>query len=646
METTRLTDKRFFTECVDTSIPALSGLPALAEAGDFAAAQHIFAEYVRGALHPEQYLAGEKESLAGRANKIKAEAERVLGHTFISCRVPYTFEGEIDWEFNPTYNGYKEWPWQLNRHPEWSALARYYLLTGDERAAADWAAQLKSWAIQAQVPENVNGYATVCWRTIEAGIRMEGWAYVIHAFLHSPSISDETITIFFKSIWEHGWRLRNFNTARNWLIMEMHGLARIGCVYPFFTESAEWLEYAHTRLKEELDIQVYPDGMQNELTMGYHFVVVHNYEGVLDAYRRVQKTAPAYLEEGLSKLYDLYPKMARPDLVCPSMNDNGTVDATRILSRALQLYPDRQDFRYFATKRAEGSEPAFRSLFMEYGGAAIFRDGWDARAYWAYMDASPFGTAHQHEDKLNVQIYALGHELIPEGGTFDYDSSDMRRYVLSTRAHNTIRVDGMDQDVRSIYHWDPADIGVKADAVFASGETRDMVEATYTEGYGAEHIAVRHTRRFIFLKNEAGLPPMFVAIDRLTAEDDTPHSYEVIWHMHDNPVTLAGRTVSTSFGDGVGITVASSDGSVNIVRGMKTPVYQGWLPKFGVGDVEHYPIPTILNTGKFTGSRRIVTVLCPFEGAEKIAWVEADADAAAATFTVHLTDGTSVDVAE
>ena len=35
--------------------------------------------------------------------------------------------------------------------------------------------------------------------------------------------------------------------------MELHGLARIGHVFPFFRESAAWLDYAMTRLKEELE---------------------------------------------------------------------------------------------------------------------------------------------------------------------------------------------------------------------------------------------------------------------------------------------------------------------------------------------------------------------------------------------------------
>ena len=647
MNTTRLSDRDFFTSCLDTSIPALRELPAMAEKGDFAGAQKTFANYVRANLDPAHYLAGEKEQLSEKADAIRADAERVFSHTFISCRVPHTFEGPIDWECNPTYNGYKEWSWQLNRHPEWTALARYYLLTGDEHAAAEWAAQLTSWTIQAQVPENVNGYGTVCWRTIEAGIRMSGWIWCIHAFLHSPSVSDEVITIFFKSICEHGWRLRNFCTTCNWLIMEMHGLARIGLVFPFLRESAAWLEYAHSRLKEELDVQVYPDGMQIELSMHYHCVVVVNYEGILEMYRRVGKPAPEYLEKGLSKLYDLYPKTARPDLFCPTMNDGEHLNAVKALKKAAVLYPDRTDYRWFASRRAEGSAPEFTSKLLEYGGAVIMRDGWEPDGYWAYIDCSPFGTAHQHEDMLNVQIFALGHELILEAGTFDYDSSEMRKYVLSTRGHNTVRIDGMDQARRGVAVWTPEMIGRKADVRFESGETRDTAEASYADGYGDAHIAVTHTRRFLFIKAEEGLPPLFIAIDRLQAADDASHSYEIIWHLHDNPTTLTGRTVNNVFGDGVGITVASSAGGIGIVRGQKAPVYQGWFPYHGVGDVEHFPIPTVLNTGRFTGSCRIVTALCPYDGNQpRIASVRASADPADTTITICLADGREVEISE
>ncbi len=615
MVTTRLTDEEFFTKHLDTSIPELSEAAALFAAGKEDEAKHVFAAYVRAALKPELYLADKREALAKDAKNIRAKAQRVFEHTFVSCRVPFTFaDGVIDWESNPTYNGYREWTWQLNRHPEWKALAQYYLLTGDEAAPQEWVRELISWTKQAQVPENESGYATKCWRTIEAGIRMSCWIYCIHAFLPSPAVTDEILTVFCKSLWEHGWRLRNFCTSHNWLIMEMHGLGRIALFFPFFRESAEWAAYSDRRLEEELDVQLYPDGMQYELSTGYHYVNVSNYQGVVDMYAQAGKEPPAYLRSGLKRMYDMYPRMMRPDLKAPTMNDGGNLELVGLYRpNARKLFPDDPVYRWIDTERAEGAPPAFLSYLFAWGGVAIFRDSWKPDALWAYMDGGPWGKAHQHEDKLNVQIYGYGHELIPEAGTFDYDTSLMRKYVLSTRGHNTARIDGQDQNRRAGYVWDPEDIKKEAGMVFSSAPDREFAEAVYDEGYGPDKdLSVTHKRKLIFLKKPAGLPPLFLTVDDFTASDGKQHSYELIWHLHDNPTTISGRLVENAYEDGVGVAVTSSAGSVNLVRGMKSPEFQGWLPKHGVGDVEHYPIPTILNTGLFTGAARVVTVLCPY----------------------------------
>ncbi len=647
MNNTRLTDRRFFTECLDSSVPEFAPLGELAAKGDEAGAARLFAAYVRKTLCPEVYLRGEKERLAPSAEQIAEACRAAMGHTFVSCRVPYTFGETIDWCANPTYNNYCEWPWQLNRHPEWRSMAAEYILTGDEAIPAEWSRQFMSWAIQAQVPENASGYATVCWRTIEAGIRMATWTYVSHAFLRA--VDDATLTVFCKSVWEHGWRLRNFCTSHNWLIMEMHGLARIGLFFPFFRESAEWLAYAHERLADEIDKQIYPDGMQYELTPGYHQVCVSNYEAVADMIRLSGGEVPRYLMDGLARMYSVYPKIAAPDFRTPAVNDSGRENAAAILKRALCFLPDKDEYRYFASERAEGEPPAYKSLLLPYSGMVIFRSSWEKDALWAYMDASPFGKAHQHEDKLSVQLWAYGHELLPEAGTFDYDTSEMRSYVLSTRGHNTARIDGFDQNRREGYAWSPDDIAKKADVRFETGEGCEEAEASYSEGYGPSKIRVRHTRKLIFLKKEASLPPMFAAVDRFEAEsgDDGEHSVELIWHLFDNPTILDGRAVHNTFPDGVGVTVASSDGGIRLARGVKTPEFQGWLPKFGVGDVEHYAVPTVLCSFRFARSRRIVTVLCPYRGGEPpVCAVEASGDVGARDFTVVMRNGNRITVRE
>ena len=80
------------------------------------------------------------------------------------------------------------------------------------------------------------------------------------------------------------------------------------------------------------------------------------------------------------------------------------------------------------------------------------RSGWERDARYLLLDVGPFGYGHQHEDKLNLLLHAYGRLLLAEGGNYAYDSSEMRRYVLSTRAHNTIRVDGHDQNRRLYFH--------------------------------------------------------------------------------------------------------------------------------------------------------------------------------------------------
>jgi hypothetical protein len=174
-----------------------------------------------------------------------------------------------------------------------------------------------------------------------------------------------------------------------------------------------------------------------------------------------------------------------------------------------------------------------------------------------------------------------------------------------------------------------------------------VAEAAYDEGYGPDYLPVTHKRRVIFLKDEQGLPPMFVCIDRFHAQDGAQHAYELMWHLNDHPTTLLPGRVENALPDGAGITVAPSSGGMAVVRGQKTPVYQGWLPKYGVGDVEHYPIPTVLNTGLFTGSARVVTALCPFRGdLPHVISVEASPDAGETSFILHMSDGTSAAVEE
>jgi len=653
----RTTVAEFFGKHLNTKIPALSGIPAKMQAGDVAGAEKIFADHVRSALKPEVlnrdwlgYRHPDSDAMkrvppAAEKQRIEKGVKETMGYYLSSCGMPHQFPmGKIDWHANPTFNKYCEWTWQLSRHPFWTNLAQYYTYSQDEKAAKVWVDQISSWFDQAICPEKASSYATLCWRTIEAGIRMDGWSRQIHAFVKSPSLSDEFITRYFISIWEHGWRLRNNSTSGNWLLMELHGLLRITLLYPFLNDASEWNAYALKRLEAEFSRQVYPDGFQYELATGYHGVVVYNYLSVYNLYQTLGMEKPEFIRKGLENMFTLYARLSRPDRFTPSLNDGAHDNVVANLRTAAKLYPAREDFRWFATEGKEGREPDYLSHVLPWAGAVVFRSSWAKDAVWGYLDGSPFGRGHQHEDKLNFLLHAYGKTMLTEGGNYMYDSSDCRRYVLSTRSHNTIRIDGLDQNRRSTYHWADADIHKKAEVSFVAQTGKEVASSTYNEGYGPKRTKFTHSRKVLFIQNEKGLAPFFVIVDRLTAPDQLEHTFEQMWHLEECALKIQGTAFTGDFGKGTALFVATSDGEASIkdMKGQHAPYYQGWMPIWKGGPHEHRPIPTPVACGSFKGAKRIVTVLYPYkDGAKKISGVKASSSPTAETFVLYLSNGTT-----
>lgn len=653
----RLNDADFFAK-IDITRPGLEGIPEATAHGDFTTARRLFAAEVRRTLQPERFLRIEREFRGAHFMKegetVEQAAERILTGELISCSTPYKFTGEVDWFINPTFNQYKEWTWQLSRHPEWAILAERYRATGDERFAAAFVRFFRSWVRQALVPEDADGAATLCWRTIETGIRMGGaWQWALHSFYKSPHFTDDVLVDWYKSVWEHGWRLRNFHRTGNWLIMEMNGLAQIGILYPQFRDAAAWKQYAFERLVEELDAQVYPDGWQVELSTGYHQVDINNYQWLIDVCRAYDEPILPAFRAGLERMHAVNVLMMMPDGRLPDVNDGGWHEVARLMQHAVADYPNRADFLWAHTRGAQGHPPAVTSHAFPYAGYYIMRTGWEPDAIWALFDAGHFGYGHQHEDKLNLLLHAYGRLLLTEAGNYAYDASAMRRYVLSTRAHNTIRVDGQDQNRRLSYNRAAFDVTRPSDGRLRITPTHDVAEGVYEEGYGPDAAPiVRYARRVIFLKtaaqSAAPLPgPCLLVIDRLTPADAAAHTYQIIWHLDADQTIVEGLAVrSADVGrPNLMILPAPAAGmTVRVVRGQEVPEFQGWKAIKNHQQGEYAATPTALYEWTSAGPVRLVTLLYPTRAGEMcpVAAVSAAHDVHAVEICLELTGGTQL----
>ena len=324
-----------------------------------------------------------------------------------------------------------------------------------------------------------------------------------------------------------------------------------------------------------------------------------------------------------------------------------------LMDGAVQAYPEREDFRWAYTEGREGAPPDETSVAFPYAGYHIMRTSWAPDAVWALFDGGPFGYGHQHEDKLNLLLHAYGRLLLTEGGNYAYDGSEMRRYVLSTRAHNTIRIDGQDQNRRLNYGRDAFDVKESAGAGWRTSDAYDVAEATYDEGYGPQAArAVTHRRKVIMVKEAAGgLGPFLLAIDRLTPEDGAAHTAQILWHLDPFRATIDGVAVHSQADETANLSIvpAGTDGlSVELVAGQETPEWQGWVAIKNHQQGQYAPTPTARYELAFAAPVRLVTLLYPTRPGETcpVQAVEADTDLDATGIRLMLADGDTIELSE
>ncbi|NLX95156.1 MAG: hypothetical protein GXY83_03160 [Rhodopirellula sp.] len=537
-------------------------------------------------------------------------ADRVLEHLHDG----YHLGDDIDWESNkyspdePAFT--KEWTYGLNRFGQWRTLGEAYWQTGDEKYAKEWIAQMRDWVEDNPYPRFSTGNSTLTWRTIEAGIRCSGsWPDSLHYFLGSPSLAPDDLVTFIKSWIEHAHHLMRITLEHpehggNWVTMECNGLGHLGILLPECREASTWLKTAVDRLTLELDRQVYPDGAQKELTTGYHQVARGNFVGLYKFALFNDIPMPkAYLER-LERMYDYNLHAMTPEGRLPPLNDAGYTAVIPSLAEGAELF-DREDFRWAATGGVEGRAPEYTSVAFPYAGQYVMRSGWGHGDLYALFESGPYGIGHQHEDKLSMFLYGRGRVLLTEAGTYSYDRSKYRRYVLGTWAHNTILVDGQQQHrggLKETYETqDPLD------NFWATGEVFDAADGIYTSGYGPDRrIDVDHERTVVFVR-----PDYWIVVDRL--HSDAEHTYDILWHLNNeeasyDPGTLAAWGTDQGVAN-LMVTPASSAGlALEIVKGREDPVL-GFAPAS-----KRRPIPVLDYRYKAGGPATLAWVLTPFDG--------------------------------
>jgi hypothetical protein len=410
-----------------------------------------------------------------------------------------------------------------------------------------------------------------------------------------------------KSLAEQAAYLLKYPTSGNWLCMEANGMGHVGILFPEFKDAATWRDTAVERLYKELDNQVYLDGAQIELSTGYHYVSLGNFLGLAKVAQLNDIKLPQDYVGKLERMYAYGLWAMTPDRNLPPVNDAWGANVPQTLREGFELFPPRKDFQWIATDGKQGTPPDHTSHWFPWAGWAIMRSGWGREDNYLFFDVGPFGYGHQHEDKLAVDVWAYGARLIIDVGSYRYDTSAMRRYVVGPWAHSIVFVDGQTQKRGGL-----GDTYVNKQPQtnpWFTTEAFDYCEGVYDNGFGPQReLKVEHRRQVLFVK-----PDYWVVLDTLTPPDQAEHNYWALFHLGSEEAQASERsTIRTMNADRANlqlIPLGEAPVQADVVKGQEQPFLLGWIGTHGVGN--KHPIPVARFEWKQTGISRMMYVLWP-----------------------------------
>ena len=391
---------------------------------------------------------------------------------------PLTFAESIDYrDFAVT--GDAKYVWEPSRHHHLVVLGRAYRASGDPRFADALVEQLGSWLDQSPYGRGMN------WRSpLELGIRLINWVWALDLIGGSRRLTEGLRTRVLRAIHLHLWDItRKYSrgsSANNHRIGEAAGVYVATAYFPGLDPSGAWRRDSRRMLIEEIAAQTYPDGVNREQALGYHVFVLQFFLVAGMVGRWIGEEFPREYWSLVERMFDFVGALAEGGSSLPMMGDadDGYVldlGGARGLDRGLlsvggslfgrgdlkgggagETEPVRWLLGREGLARLEATEvPADDALqpraFPDSGHYLLQcgRSGTTERISVTFDCGSlGFGAlaAHGHADALSMTLRAFGVDVLVDPGTYDYFTfPTWREYFRSTRAHNTVVVDGLDQ---------------------------------------------------------------------------------------------------------------------------------------------------------------------------------------------------------
>ena len=446
------------------------------------------------------------------------------------------------------------------------------------------------------------------WYDMGAGQRASLLAYITHKTLLDNSISKKTLKkknhnssnedilklIIAADIHIHELMSEDrLAIHSNHGLFQMAGLLALSSSLPFLKSAKEARTFSMGKIESMLKNHFFEDGFHKEHSPMYH-MFLSNYLYQLNAAGWLEGSST--LESLTQNAIVSTQKFIMPNGLFAPIGDSNM----RYSAKDLCLFDVNTDSLEVA------SCPPGLHIFEE-GGVAIMatNDQLGKSDEHLVLSAQFHSRQHKHADDLTLNYCVKGHPYLIDAGTFTYHYDQLERmYIESTKAHNTIEIDGLNN---SRFRLDAYGSGLSK--VFQIGNCtvmeakidhknlvpKDIPNNVIKTTDGIE-VKISHTRLVI------NKPQHFMAvIDILNSEVE--HQYSQWFHfaprlnldkITNDRIEVEDKKDITNSTIHI-LTEKKANRETQIFRGEKTPELIGWHSKDGLKLEPNYSLVSTIN---------------------------------------------------
>lgn len=435
--------------------------------------------------------------------------------------------------------------WELNRHQHLVLLAQAFLLSRRREFLDRIVADLESWWRANPFQRGINWASA-----LEVAFRALSWIWTFH--LAGSEWDAAFRRRFLAALFRHGAHLEhNFSvyfSPNTHLLGEAVALHALGALFPSCRFAPRWRETGRRVTLEQMEAQVRSDGSHFEQSSYYHVYALDFFlfHALLEA------PPPPFLEK-LARMAEYLDELLGPGRRLPLVGDDdgGRVfhpygpperrgrdtlaTAAILLDRANwgwepeDVWPQAAWWlgdKAFQAEPPPASSP--RSRLFAGAGTAVFHSP-ELQVIVDVGGFGPGGAGHSHSDTLAVLARTAEEELLVDSGTYTYvGEPEWRGRFRSSAAHNTVRIDGLDQaEAVHVFRWSgKPEVALRE---WTAGEERDVVDAE------CRYRGFRHRRRVLFLK-----PDLVLILDEIDGPAGE-HVVEQFWRPGVEATAVSGH---------------------------------------------------------------------------------------------------------